>query len=242
MSINIFKGSRRIAAVAAMCWVAGWVVGLFMTPATGSMTYYYSWPNEPPQLVDSDACSPDDASSFSRKYIGSGSIYLTLCFKGRPDGSETLVAYGVHKRSLSAVGNTDQLLVREMVELHPARRHEVERAIQQASSSKDAGDLKAARTLADRYEQDSNAVTYVAAKKFSPEINRYITATSNAFEIPEKDISLAKERIWEARKEIVPMYGGIMVGGLVVGYVFMFAIGWSLRGFVGIPMGKDSKE
>jgi hypothetical protein len=86
MSVNIFKNARRIAAV----------FGIVGSPAgrlcswPRSMTYLYSWPNEPPKLIDGDGCAPDDATSLSYKYISFGSIYLTLCFKGRLEGSEPL--------------------------------------------------------------------------------------------------------------------------------------------------------
>jgi hypothetical protein len=240
--VNIFKGARRIAAVLAICWVAGWVAAVFMTTASGSMIYHYAWPNEPPKLVDGDGCGADDASSFSHKYIGYGSVYLTLCFKGRPDGSEPMVAYAVQQDPSKKAGPEERYFIREMVELHPARRFEVEKAIDQVTASKDPSrDLKIAFALHEKYLQDSKAVTYISAKKFSPTINKYITATSSAFEIPEKDLPLAKARIWDARKRIMPIYGGIMAGGLVAGVVVMLAIGWIVRGFVGVPMGKDSK-
>ena len=33
-----------------------------------------------------------------------------------------------------------------------------------------------------------------------------------------------------------------LFGGLAVGWVLLFVVGWIVRGFMGIPMGKDAKD
>lgn len=69
----------------------------------------------------------------------------------------------------------------------------------------------------------------------------YIDRESAAFSIPEKDTqsirTMHRSEIWVEVRETLAFLAGL----LVAFWLLVFAIGWIVRGFFGIPRGRDSR-
>jgi hypothetical protein len=91
------------------------------------------------------------------------------------------------------------------------------------------------------------------AKKEGPWTN-YQSSTDNpfdifddkkiqaAFKIREEDQARLHDHWWELWRSAYGQGLAIMVGGLAALWIFSMAMGWIVRGFLGIPRGMDSKS
>jgi hypothetical protein len=79
----------------------------------------------------------------------------------------------------------------------------------------------------------------LAAEDYSPEIEAYKEKLESEFTFSSSEIdTLKKEYRSEMIKLILQGYG-YLIGGLILFYLLVTAIGWIVRGFLGIPRGKD---
>jgi len=78
-------------------------------------------------------------------------------------------------------------------------------------------------------------------EKYSGEVSKYTRETTERFTIGAKDMegleALRSHALFEQWKLAVQ----VLAGGLVFGWVLMAATGWIVRGFMGIPRGRDSR-
>jgi len=80
------------------------------------------------------------------------------------------------------------------------------------------------------------------APSYSSAVSSHMRSVKEAFEIPQSDLDYADSRYWSERwqkiREAAPWLGG----SLLALWVTTFVVGWIVRGFAGIPMGKDTRE
>jgi hypothetical protein len=91
------------------------------------------------------------------------------------------------------------------------------------------------------YKFDPATKQVWGADRWSSEVKDYVKKYTANFKIPASDYAeldrKAKSRWWTQIKE---GFGSMMIG-LVVLFIIVHAIGWVVRGFMGIPKGMDSK-
>ncbi|MFZ2652783.1 MAG: hypothetical protein WA210_22005 [Burkholderiaceae bacterium] len=78
------------------------------------------------------------------------------------------------------------------------------------------------------------------AGPYTSEVKRYARELARDFQIPTSDLDEADGR---SRQALMKQWKEAMLwgfGGLAIGWVLVAGIGWIVRGFMGIPRGKDS--
>ncbi len=69
----------------------------------------------------------------------------------------------------------------------------------------------------------------------------YMKSTLNSFQIPESDGDYISRARWTQALKSAGMHLLGMLASLATFWAFTWAVGWIVRGFIGIPHGKDSK-
>ncbi len=91
------------------------------------------------------------------------------------------------------------------------------------------------------YKMDTKTGVIWGAHKYSTEVSTYKKELAATFQLPPKDYETldkkANSKWWTDVKDLMLM----LFGGLLCIYAFTFAVGWVVRGFMGIPRGSDSK-
>lgn len=78
-------------------------------------------------------------------------------------------------------------------------------------------------------------------EKYSAEVSKYTQSVANNFQ-PTQEVIDAFES--NRRKALLKQWGTaamFLLGGLAAGWAFVAATGWIVRGFMGIPRGKDMR-
>lgn len=90
------------------------------------------------------------------------------------------------------------------------------------------------------YKVDKQGIIW-GAVSYSSEVSDYEKTLEENFRLPLKDeksiLSDISQTYW---KEITEAFG-YLIGGLVIFSIAVWAIGWIVRGFLGIPRGMDKK-
>jgi hypothetical protein len=76
---------------------------------------------------------------------------------------------------------------------------------------------------------------------FDPDIRRYTERTAKNFRLTPSDEKWIDARVWPERIEAAKTGMAAMFGGLAFMWGLAWAIGWVVRGFLGIPRGRDTK-
>jgi hypothetical protein len=77
--------------------------------------------------------------------------------------------------------------------------------------------------------------------QYSSEVSHYTRAVADAFQIDADGIALAERQKTEQRSANIVQAIKFALVGLAIGWAMTFALGWIVRGFMGIPTGRDSK-
>ena len=90
------------------------------------------------------------------------------------------------------------------------------------------------------YKVDANGLVW-GATRFSKEVEEYRKTLEKTFKIPDEHQAEISELLAQARrKEFFDTFGNLTIGlGLFA--VFVFLVGWIVRGFMGIPSGMDHR-
>jgi hypothetical protein len=81
----------------------------------------------------------------------------------------------------------------------------------------------------------------VSAGPNTPEVQSYATRVRDSLNVSASELE-ALDREWSDRWwENAKMWFEVGAGGLVLGWLFISLIGWIVRGFLGIPSGRDSR-
>jgi hypothetical protein len=90
------------------------------------------------------------------------------------------------------------------------------------------------------YKVDEQGMIWGAAT-YSSEVSEYERVLEKRFKIPSSDEKpIRAEASKRYKEEIIQAYGYLVVGLLVFG-AFVWAIGWIVRGFLGIPRSMDKR-
>lgn len=215
VQINIFEGARRIAKALAALWAAGCLAYAIFAEPYAHLMLAVNGPEVAP--VKTEKCGLDDASSYVAGTTQNGkSIGITLCFTAHTaDDGRMLVPFTIRTRW------TD-----------------------------DSNQKNAPRSLfADLTRNDAPTVesgprerNWMMNEKYSSDVMAYTKAVSDRFVLSGELAREGDQQIWSARIEQWKNAVLTLVGGLVVGWLMAAAIGWIVRGFMGIPRGKDRRQ
>lgn len=226
MAINIFEGARRAAKLVAGAGVLWYFVYVFTNSPSASLHYSVNWPDEKPALLKSKECegSVKWESRYGVSTKGGKEVSLNMCFvkHSASDGS-MLVFY--RKQTIA-----------EALKI-------IEDGLRKA---KLAGDYAAIATFVVELDKlrapEASPKNYIGNKDYSDEVTEYTKRTINAFVIPAEDEEWIEKRRWSAIWRDVWAATLILLAGLAGLWAFTWAVGWILRGFMGIPRGADSRS
>lgn len=77
--------------------------------------------------------------------------------------------------------------------------------------------------------------------KYSTQVSDYKRRVVGSFQLSTADEAWADSQWWPERRQQVGWGVVWLIGGWVALWVLSFVIGWIVRGFAGIPMGKDRR-
>ena len=80
-----------------------------------------------------------------------------------------------------------------------------------------------------------------SAGPHSTEVTRYMKERHKGFQLPPQGMEEAGRLRWDKRFEQWKEAAIAAVAGLSVGWVLTAVVGWVVRGFLGIPRGKDTR-
>lgn len=253
MKLNVFEGARRIALLSGGLWVVGCLAYAVFSEPYASMTYAVAWPGEQPLMAES--CADEDATKYvSAKITGGKSIGVTICFTAhKASDGRLLVPFasmpiGVDDLGSWIVANKNKIGTPKFERV--AKAYEQGRADSSAkpwdiySALRDAdakGDAVRAKQLAAAIQALSPG-RFTMNTRYSSDVSEYAEAVSRRFEIPPSAMAEAEKSLWRARLDQWKQAGQVMAGGLVFGWLLTLATGWIVRGFMGIPRGKDARS
>lgn len=87
----------------------------------------------------------------------------------------------------------------------------------------------------------SNPKLFIGNARHSTEVQDYAKRVKNGFVLPKADEPWIDQQLWPERLKILGQGALGAIGGLLFLWCFSWAIGWIVRGFLGIPRGKDRK-
>jgi hypothetical protein len=77
--------------------------------------------------------------------------------------------------------------------------------------------------------------------KYSGEVLKYTREATERFTVGAKDMGGLEDLRSRALFDQWKLALQVLAGGLVFGWVLMAATGWIVRGFLGIPRGRDAR-
>ena len=87
-------------------------------------------------------------------------------------------------------------------------------------------------TTTDRYG-------FLMNERYSTSVIDYTKLVANRFKFSESDMEDVEKLVWDLRLEQWKGALQIALGGVAVLWAVVASIGWIIRGFMGIPRGKD---
>lgn len=252
MPINIFSGARRIAVVAGAIWVVGCLVVAYLDRPQRAVAFSSAGPGEP--LVVSEGCERGDAvkSGQVRTVEGRG-VEVRLCFVGYQTQSsgQYLVPYGVETTDVEMPDGS-------VISGVPSNLTRGEFAAKLKANGIAAPVLtpKESKQLAGpaRGERSRSLLTGVSRARVPPAFEYWQSGPPDSDEVAGymeafvRDLILTKEqtatvatRHRDALLGHLQYAGLLLVAGLASGWLFVAAVGWVVRGFLGIPRGADSR-
>jgi hypothetical protein len=103
------------------------------------------------------------------------------------------------------------------------------------------GDSQLSKKLAEELAA-LTGIRFSSIEQHSVDFDRYAEAAGEWFALPPVDIEAAERQYWSARQEVWIDAALFLFGGLLVGWALVASIGFIVRGFMGVPRGRDSRR
>lgn len=251
MKINLFEGARRIARLLALVGVIVYGIVVFTSSPYVPIWYSVAWPGETPVLLKEPGCADSRTEYRSGVPTRSGKeIHLTMCFVRQvaSDGRKLVFYKKMPLEELRVEEEQKELTVKQKRALANARARLALREKSSAASSSaidlskvPTEELLAMRQQGELKPKPRGKNTFLGNEDYVPEVTEYTRRTINAFVIPPTDEDWIESQWWSKRwKDIWKATLGLL-GGLAFLWGFTWAVGWIVRGFLGIPRGKDQR-
>jgi hypothetical protein len=257
--MNVFSGSRRIAAVAGALWVIGWLIAAATHETTVVARYESIGGSKNVNFVGFDIYSscPQNTKehSFKLKTEAGRLVEITLC----------IFLLGINLPPEGFVLDDPKLLLENPFFKYAdieTKRNLFDRYVGQHPGYISANPATQ-KTIRDRFgisEIDNKSVdpnAYLAEKRAEALSNarrrlaeQEAKAEGNApplepneieFKISKQEEERLNKKWWESWRTTFGQGLAAMFGGLAALWVLSIAMGWIVRGFLGIPDGMDSK-
>jgi hypothetical protein len=208
----MFEGARRIALALAALWVVGCVAYAAVAEPYASATYAIPGPGEPP--AKAERCAAGGSTEYTTVTTRKGhSVGISLCFPAwKADDGRHLIPYAV------------------------APWDEHRRASAKAPAQAQAHAWEAAPTV-----EPAPANGWLMNEPYSREVSAYTRKTAEQFTVGATDMESLEELRSRALFAQWKSALQVLAGGLVFGWVLITATGWIVRGFLGVPRGKDAR-
>lgn len=92
------------------------------------------------------------------------------------------------------------------------------------------------------YKIDEATGTWWGNMEYSDEVKSYTQTYSNAFREKDADVRSLDESYWKVRAREISKGLGITAGIILAFTLSCSILGWIVRGFAGIPLGRDFKD
>jgi hypothetical protein len=225
LKMNIFEGGRRIAKLTAALIVVAFVVNFFEEyyPPV-SVSYLIAGATKPPVRVEQ--CEVSDISQTHEINSKSGTtVNVTLCFKSSSKlHSKAKKTYDVTVTFSDGTTHT-----------YTGAADDITPDIVQARAEKEFK-KKVVHLDGGRNPWDTNAAGSFDLATAIP------VEALDAFQIPKADEGYITRLIWLQKAQSAGIGLLKMLASLVGFWLFVWTVGWIVRGFRGIPQGKDRIE
>jgi len=247
--INVFEGARRISLLIKIVWVLGSAVAIFMQTPSVSLTYKAERPSA--AFHQAKDCAINDATNYKTVTLEDRNVKITT-----KKGTVFNSMQDYRKASASAGVPLDDMSDDQIIEQFSKPRKEGEPlaiTVQYEPSPSGADEGKTVSVTlcfkAHPFENGSILVPYREEEdkwwgdeKYSANVTAYTTRRSAEFVLPKdgrtEALQLWHRAWWSGALRIV----GVGVGGWLTLSIITSVIGWIVRGFFGIPSGKDKRE
>lgn len=243
MPLNIFEGARRITKLIALIAVLIYAAYAYFSEPYVPISYSIGWPGDKPVL---GPCGSDAATEY-RSYVPTSNgkrVSLTLCFEKQPatDGRR-LVFY---ECDTTARGNDAAEASADLARLQRALRNadksgDVQAAKRLALEIRKIQAIAAAKARLGVQESKRQEIKCWGDEWHSDKVRRYTEQTANAFVIPKADEESIESEWWAKWRSDIGESTLALFIGLGIFWAVTWAIGWIVRGFLGIPLGQDHR-
>ena len=228
--MKIFEGARRIAKLIAACIVVGFCFAIIdEQPSPVSVSYLIEGAFKPPIRVEQ--CEADEATRMKEITSKSGAvIHVILCFKVQSWESQVVAKYSTNEyMTWKNNGNPKS----------PAEIAEHVLNSQDYIDANEATKIEIKAAVLEKYKVnlDDLDILYAASPYAYASV-----VLDELFQIPKTDESYITRLDWLQRAQSAGLYLLGMIASLVGFWLFVWTIGWIVRGFKGIPQGKDRLE
>lgn len=90
--------------------------------------------------------------------------------------------------------------------------------------------------------KDNRDGTWLGARRWSSDVKAYTKEVAGSFRLSKDDQEWADTQLWPTRWRKLGEVTSLLLGGLLAIWAFTAIVGWIVRGFIGIPRGKDFRE
>lgn len=234
--MNIFQGARRIAIVIGVLYVAGWITYAVITKPFIAVDYAYQFPDDEPKRTDT---CPSEAASrlLTVKMPQEQNVYVSLCVLPQTALNGTRLIPFLTGGAKVGVPSS----IRREVEKKQYDKGQVDKLWRLAFEADQAGNEVLARSTIKQINLLTGETHYAADTKHSENVTRAMQVLEQKFQFPKGEAAFVEQLVKDKRYDVYKQAGLGIAVGLVVWFVFVFGMGWIVRGFAGIPMGKDSK-
>jgi len=255
IEMNIFSGSRRVAAVAGALWVIGWLIAAAAHETKVYARYDFIVGSDFANFAGFNLYScpqKTDQRSLNFKTESGHPIEITLCIIG----SSINVPQGF-------ILDDPTILLKDPSYISAPLEIKQKLFDTHVASSSNYLSANLATKNAIREKFGVSGVQELEKAPFNPDAylakkegpgTKYQTSTGNPFDIFDESKILAAfktrkedqvrldEKWWESWRSAYGQGLAAMFGGLIALWIFSQAMGWIIRGFLGIPFGTDSKS
>ncbi len=230
MAINIFEGARRIALLLGGGAAVITVLVAFNQDAYYHATYSLAAPNAPFRKTDDGCPSEGRAIDFNHKTSSGKEVRVSVCLEPmtfpRAEVMSAIEELKALAREAIARGDRDTA-TRAMDKI-------------EAMQAQNATNKNKEETELIPYKTDADGMTW-GGRRYSSEISTYETQVKKRFTMTATDEATSIKEAAKMWRSQFAEAMGYLAAGLAIFGALVWAVGWIVRGFMGIPRGSDVK-
>jgi hypothetical protein len=216
VAINTFEGARRIAKLIAVFIVVGFVIAIVSDSPREQVSFTITGPGELP-VLGCETSGENKEYKYTETRRGKN-VMLFLCFQ------ERIFVTSKEKNPFMRL---------------PMEGFDPDAYLASGNKGKFVDPDDVVKLIPYRVDKATGVVW--GNTRISPEVTKYMSQVLDTFQIPEVEEDRINNRWWSSKLELVGMYFLGMLASLAGWWAFTWAVGWIVRGFMGIPRGSDSR-